>query len=441
MGSDDGWLPVERGDGRGAAAPPSEPEGFGPVQRPGEAEPAPLEGAGAGPGTGELEQAPAEPDHGGFGPPQRGRQRILPRPTGFGRPRRLGRPRGLGKAVLTGLLVVVLAVVGTGAALAVYTSLQINRTDVGGLGSASGQMNVLIVGNDSREGLTDEELLALGTEAVEGDRTDTIFLLSVSGGRAAMLSFPRDLFVTRCDGSSGRINGAYAAGGPTCLTQTVSEASGIPVTHYAEVNFLGFIGLVDAVGGVSLHFDDPFVDRPAGVDLPAGCQRLDGAQAIGYVRARTVDSDLGRITRQQRFVAELAEEVLSPATLVNVPRLFATGGAAGRSLTASHNLGTFDLLRLARAARGFAGSGLATYTVPTTTARVGGAAMLVADDVAAGELYGQFRDGSILQPPPEPEGPAGPAGGEPAGPAGGEPGAQPAPVPDPEAADDAPADC
>lgn len=328
--------------------------------------------------------------------------------------------------VTTALLVLVVVALAAGAALAVYTSAQINRVDVAGLGSA-GQMNVLIVGNDSRQGLTDEELQELGTEAVEGDRTDTIFLLSVSGGRAAMLSFPRDLYVTRCNGTQGRINAAYGLGGPTCMTETVTQVSGIPITHYAEVNFLGFIRIVEAVGGVSIYFEEPFVDRPAGIDVPAGCVHLDGRQAIGYVRARTVDGDLGRIARQQRFIAELADEVTSPSTLLNPVRLFNTAGAAGRSVTASQNLGTLDLLQLARAGRGFAGAGLATYTVPASPASIGGASVLVPDDTAADALFAQFRDGSVLRPPPESE-----AETPPDAPPG------PAPAPDPDAAGAAP---
>jgi LCP family protein required for cell wall assembly len=395
MASDDGWGPVERGGGSGGAA----------------AAPKPAPPPASPPTAGRA----ADPS--GFGPVQRGRRRRV-----------RGTPRGLVRVLAVGALAVVSTAMVTLSALAVYTSMQITREDVGGLSRAGGQMNVLVVGNDSREGLSDQELQALGTEVVDGDRTDTIFLLSVSGGRAAMLSFPRDLFVTRCDGSRGRINAAYAVGGPTCLTETVTLVSGIPVTHYIEVNFLGFIRIVDAVGGVTLHFDEPFVDRPAGVDLPAGCQRLDGRQAIGYVRARTVGGDLGRIARQQRFVAELSEEITRPSTLLNPPLLFAVGGAAGRSATASQNLGTVNLLRLARAGRGFAGAGLATYTVPATDARVGGAAVVTADAAAADALFAQFRDGSILRPPAEPDRPEPPAGDPEAPPA---PPGDDAPQPDP----------
>lgn len=330
------------------------------------------------------------PDGDGFGPVQRGRHRRLRAP----------RPGRLLRGAVGALLLAALLVVGGGIGLLVWTSLKIDHIQVSGLAGAAPTLNVLVVGSDSREGLSPEELLALGTEAVEGRRTDTIFVLSVDGGRAAMLAFPRDLFVTRCDGTTGRINGAYGIGGPSCLAQTVSNSSGIPITHYAEVDLAGFKSVVEAIGGVTIFLDEPLNDRAAGVDLPAGCVLLDGNEALGYVRARRADSDLGRIARQQRFLSELADEVASPATLLNPARLVSLAGASGEALTADDGLGPVELVKLARAARGLAGAGLATYTVPATDATRGGAAVLVPVEGEAETLFARFRDGSILQPAP-----------------------------------------
>jgi len=311
-------------------------------------------------------------------------------------------PTGVLRGVAVVALVATLVGLLTGGALLATTASAMRRVEVDGLGSAFPRMNVLVVGSDSRDGLSDEQLLALGTEAVEGRRTDSIFLLSARGGSAAMLSFPRDLFVQRCDGTQGRINGAYSSGGPGCLAQTVSELTGISVTHYLEVDFAGFIGLVDAVGGVSIFLDAPLVDVPAGVDLGAGCNRLDGRQAIGFVRARGDGGDLGRIARQQRFLKQLADELASPKTLVDVPGLFAIARSAGAAVTADQGLGPVDLLRLARAGRGLAGGGLATYTVPSTPQTLGGAAVLVPTD-GADAVFSRFADGSILDVPPQSE--------------------------------------
>jgi len=368
VAGDDDFGPVERGGGRrrrAAASPPPAPRSRSRV---------------------------ASLDDDGFGPPARGRGR-----------RRVGRPGGgwrVLRVLLVTLLVLVLLLALTGVALAFYTSARITREPVDGLQDApGGRSNVLVVGSDSREGLTEEELVALGTEQVEGRRTDTMFLLSFEGGRAAMLSLPRDLYVTRCDGTQGRINSAYAAGGPSCLVDTVTRLTGVPISGYLEVNFVGFLRLVNAVGGVDVYLEEPMEDAYAGISLPAGCVHLDGAQALGFVRARHVDNDLGRIARQQRFLRELAAEVVQPSTLLNVPRLFSVVGAGASSVVADQDFGVLDLLRLARAARGLAGGGLATYTVPAVPETIGGAAVLVPDDSEAAALFAQFRDGSILHPP------------------------------------------
>lgn len=374
-----------------------------------------------------------EPDAAGHpdddGPVMRGRRRLLPRRHGRLRHDGDDGGRPVGRRLLRvggGVLVVVGAfLVG----LAALAAIRVDRVEVAGLSPGpGGTANVLLVGSDSREGLSDEELLAIGTEAVEGRRTDTILLLSVRGGRAAALSFPRDLVARRCDGTTGRINGAYASGGPSCLVQTVQELSGIPVSHYAEVDFAGFLGIVDAVGGVQVQLDEPLVDRFAGVDLPAGCQVLDGRQSLGFVRSRKVDSDLGRIARQQRFVAQLARSVVRPATLANPLRLTRFTVAAADAVTVDGGFGPLTTLRLARAARGVAGGGLATVTVPARPSTLGGAAVLVPTDEAMAVFAG-FADGSVLTPPPAAAAPPAPDPGAP-------PEAAPGPVPpDPGATD------
>lgn len=350
-----------------------------------------------------------------FGPPLRGKAR---RPVG----------RLALQIALVGLLVLVLAAVGVGAALLAYTSSELEREQVAGLQPPrGGPRNVLVVGSDSRGGLSPEELQALGTHDVDSGRTDTILLLSVQGSDAALLSLPRDLFVTRCDGSQGRINAAIGIGGASCLVETVTRLTGLPVHHYVEVSFVGFWRVVDAVGGVTVYLDAPLHDPPAGADLAAGCQRLDGREALGFVRARSVDSDLGRVARQQRFAIQLAKEIVRPGTLLHVPRLFSVAGASARAVTADEELGPIDLARIGWGLRALRRSELAMHTVPTVPENIGGAAVLVPIAEEAEALFARFRDGSALQPAPEEPAPEPQAGGdatpaeEPAEGAGGEP--------------------
>jgi LCP family protein required for cell wall assembly len=299
---------------------------------------------------------------------------------------------------------------GTVGALVWYGERQVNRIDVDGMADPDAQrvndvLNVLLVGSDSREGLTREQLRALGTEDHGGRLTDTIMLLHLDPSRekVALLSFPRDLLVTRCDGSRGRINVAYGigvregVGGPTCLVQTVGNLTGIPIHHYAEVDFAGFIRVVDTVGGVTMYFEEPLRDRAAGLDVPAGCVHLDGVRALGFVRARkALDSDFGRIARQQRFIGELIDKVTSAGILLNVPRLFALVEAVASSIDADENLSLSDMRRMAFSLRGITSDGVDMRTVPAHSRRIGGAAYVVADEDEAEALFAAFRTGELF---------------------------------------------
>lgn len=296
------------------------------------------------------------------------------------------------------MLVVLLVVPAAyGLALATRLSGAIGRTPITALSPhGGGPFNVLVIGSDSREGLTDEDLLEIGTNAVDGERTDSIFILSVSGSRAAILAFPRDLWVSRCDGSNGRINAALVIGGADCLIDTVEQTSGIPVHGYMAVSFGGFRDIVDSVGGVDICVEKPLNDPFANVNLEAGCQVLDGTQALGYVRTRKLDNDFERIRRQQQFLGALAGKLAVPATVLNPSRAFEVTGAVGAALTADDGLGLTDLLRIANGARGLASGASVTATVPGTGARIGGAAVLEIDQAAAEPLFASFRDGSVF---------------------------------------------
>jgi LCP family protein required for cell wall assembly len=192
-----------------------------------------------------------------------------------------GGRRRRGRRVAGALLAVVVVLpLLYAAAVGFVATSAIARTPVANLEGGPGPMHVLVVGSDSRQGLTEEERIALATGSAGGERTDTIFVLSVDGGDVGLLAFPRDLYVQRCDGSTGRINAAIQLGGADCLVQTVSELSGLAINHFVSVNFLGFRDIVEAVGGVEVCLDRPISDADAGIDLPAGCQRLGGADAL-----------------------------------------------------------------------------------------------------------------------------------------------------------------
>jgi len=321
------------------------------------------------------------------------------------------------------LLVLSLSAVGTVAVITWLGGSPVNRLAVGGLGDeqlqaaeasepelaeVAGLTNFLVVGTDSRAGLTEDDLLRLGTDDEDGTNlTDTLMLVQADAENdtASVLSFPRDLLVTRCDGSEGRINDAFGVGeesgdtdGPTCLVETIRRLTGVRIDHYVQVDFQGFIGAVDAVGGVTFHVEEPLEDAYAGLDIPAGCTTFDGQKALGFVRARHIDSDFGRIARQQRFLRELVAKAASAETLSNPSRVLDLVRVLQQSISADDSLTTLEMARYAWTFRDLAGDRLQTFTVPAVDDEYGDAEVLVVQEEPADALFRQFRLGTVDQP-------------------------------------------
>jgi LCP family protein required for cell wall assembly len=226
--------------------------------------------------------------------------------------------------------------------------------------------NYLIVGSDSREGFdpndpTAAAVLGDGTADDPSERSDTILILRVTGDGARMLSIPRDLWVQHPDGSSGRINAAYRDG-PAALISTIRHGIGIPVHHYVEVDFVTFAGLVNSVGGVTIHLDHPARDDRSGLNQPeAGAVTFDGSQALAYVRSRhyaeLIDGswrtdptgDLGRVQRQQHFLRSVMGEVGSTRNPIELMRI---SSALAGGLRVDDRMGLVDALRFALRLRG-----------------------------------------------------------------------------------------
>lgn len=318
------------------------------------------------------------------------------REAGWG-PEVTGRPRRRGGRVVLVLLVVVLVLL---LVWPVALLTRLDRQPVPGLAASGQPVQLLVWGSDSREELTPEEERELSTgsgDVFTGERADTILLLTVQGRRAAMLSFPRDLWVERCDGTVGRINAAPAIGGSACLADSVRRLSGIHPQHVVRVTFAGFRDVVDAVGGVEMCLDQPIADRDAGIDLPAGCQTLDGADALGYVRVRKIDDDFARMERQQRFVGALVSAMLRPAVLANPAAQWRLAGAVGDAVTVDDGLGPLALGRLALAAPALARGEVVTETVPSTPFTTpAGAWVLAPIQPDAEGLFTRFRSGQVL---------------------------------------------
>lgn len=261
--------------------------------------------------------------------------------------------------------------------------------------------NYLLVGSDSREGVLDgaDSQVIGGTEDVAGRRSDTIMVLRQErNGGASLMSVPRDLWVPIAGtDDSGRINTAYAEG-PERLAATVSQALGIPIHHYVEVDFQGFKNIIDRLGGVDLCVDAEARDTHSGLSIVAGCQRLDGVQALAYARSRYYQTwdgtewqtdgraDLGRIERQQFFIRSAVNGAL--AQIQSSP--FSSGNTISAIVSALRIDDQLDPIKAAQALRQAFQSGLRTFALPVYNDTVGDAAVLRLGD-NADELLAYFR--------------------------------------------------
>ncbi|PRX46006.1 LytR family transcriptional attenuator [Prauserella shujinwangii] len=293
-------------------------------------------------------------------------------PPGGGKPKR--KKWTFGRVALSLFMVLVLFVAGTW----VYLEFSINRIDAlpeyDGKPAAAEGTNWLIVGSDSRAGLDPEEQARLSTGDSGGQRTDTIMIAHIPDNDTAptLLSLPRDSQVEIPGHGTNKINAAFSFGGAPLLAQTVEQATGLRIDHYAEIGFGGFANIVDAVGGVEMTIPERMKDTKTGVVIPAGEQTLDGAQALGFVRMRyssaTPRSDLDRVANQRKFIGALADEIASPATLLNPFHLFPLLSSAPDALTMDSGDHLHHLVGLAWAMRGISGGGVVTTTMPTTSA-------------------------------------------------------------------------
>lgn len=216
--------------------------------------------------------------------------------------------------------------------------------------------NWLLVGSDSRTGLTAEQEQELATGGEVGpERTDTIILIHVpsGGGATTMVSLPRDSYVSIPGYGQDKLNASFAVGGPTLLTQTVEGVTGVHIDHYVEIGFGGFASIVDALGGVDICVPYPIDDPLAGINLPAGCQELTGPEALGFVRTRATPlADLDRMNNQRLFMSALLSKATGLGTMLNPFRLWSLASGATATLEVDDGAHLWDLARLAWAMRG-----------------------------------------------------------------------------------------
>ena len=280
----------------------------------------------------------------------------------------------------------------------------------------SSAVNYLIVGSDTREGLTRAEIKKLkvgGTEVAAGKRSDTMLLVHISKKRdkAAIISIPRDTYaqIPEHENSQGKlipaayskINSSFNWGGAPLLIQTFEEMSGLRIDHYIEVNFVGFVRMVDALGGVEICTKRDIDDPKSHLVLPAGRHVLDGLDSLKYVRTRYFDGlgDLGRMKRQQEFAGAMLRKATSAGVLLNPVKMVDFIGSALDSVVTDEGLNQSDLLTLGKQLRNLSASNVRTLTIPLkyyNYSKNGVSGAVLWDPVLAPELFNRIKNDEAL---------------------------------------------
>ncbi len=239
------------------------------------------------------------------------------------------RNRMIKRAVMS--FAVVALVLTAGAAVYVYTQFASAGRVIQENAVASGDMGQALVKRERKKPYT---VLLLGTDFREGEeaaRADTIILARVDpeDDRVWMLSIPRDTRVEIPGYGTDKINAAHFYGGPKLMAETVTELTGVSINHYAEIDFKGFAAMVDALGGVWVDVDVEIDDWRAasGIQnreprIEPGHQRLNGAQALTFVRSRDFpDADFTRMRHQQTFFKALADQTTKLDSVLKIPAM------------------------------------------------------------------------------------------------------------------------
>ncbi|MET9853865.1 LCP family protein [Streptomyces sp. NPDC006450] len=261
----------------------------------------------------------------------------------------------------------------------------------------------LIVGSDSREGMSAEDKKKLHTGSAEGKRTDSMMILAKCSSGNTMISLPRDSDVEipsfvgsesgkkfAGTGKRTKLNAAYAQDGPELLVRTVEFNTGLRIDHYAEIGFAGFANIVDALGGVELNIEKGFKDEKSGADFKEGTQTLNGEQSLAYVRTRYAfaESDLQRTKNQQRFLSALASQAATPTTILNPFSLYPVLGAGLDTLIVDKDMSLWDMGSMFFAMKGISGGDGVSMNMPISGQRGGN---LVWDKAKVQQLVQQIQ--------------------------------------------------
>jgi LCP family protein required for cell wall assembly len=254
--------------------------------------------------------------------------------------------------------------------LASYVSGRLSRVNAGTSGTpASGPVNILVAGIDTRSGLTRQQEIELHVGNDVSMNSDTLMLVHISADhdRVQEISLPRDSWVDIPGHGMNKINAAIGIGGPPLMVKTVEQATGLVINDYIEVDFLGFVKVIDALGGVNICLPFAVDDSYTGLHMSAGVHHVDGVTALKFARDRHsfAASDLARIDDQQQLLSSLFTEATTAGILANPFRLQEFVSSLTSAVTVDSG---FNLVRLADELRGIRSEDITFTTVPIATA-------------------------------------------------------------------------
>jgi LCP family protein required for cell wall assembly len=288
--------------------------------------------------------------------------------------------------------------------LASYANGAVGRIFAGTAGGLNGPLNVLVAGVDVRSGLTPDQQRVLHVGDVPSSNSDTLLLVHIAGDRSSVtvVSLPRDSWVEIPGHGMNKINAAFGLGGPRLTVATVERATGLTINDFIQVNFLGFVKVIDALGGVNICLPQAVDDPDSGLHLSTGVHHVDGVTALKYARDRHsfAASDLARITNQQSLLASLLQEAVSSGTLANPLRLSRFLAVVPGVIKVDQNL---DLTALADQLRGITPAGVRFLTVPLASTNYlapNGESAVLWNAAAAGRLFGALRADQPAGPRP-----------------------------------------
>jgi len=296
--------------------------------------------------------------YGGVAAPQRSPVRPgAPGQYGGSRWRRWLRP----KRIFGVLAVIVALLLVAGLGTYFYLNSKLHRSNVlvnyAGRPAPGSGTNWLIAGSDSRQGLTKKQERQLSTGNLDASgfgRSDTIMILHIpTSGKPLLISIPRDSYVNIPGYGMNKINAAFSFGGPALLAKTIQNNTGLYINHFMDIGFGGFVHVIDAVGGVRMCLDHRLHDRASGLRLHKGCQVLNGAEALAYVRDRHdfATQDLQREQDQRIFLAALLKKLTSPGVILNPFAALPAASGVVDTLTVDKGTSLYQLLGVAEAMR------------------------------------------------------------------------------------------